>query len=163
MTPFQALFGRTPLGIPDYIPGSTHIPTLDNTLQNRQQILQSMFQNLKRIRQSMRDHANRKRKHCTFREGSWVLLRLRLYRQHTVQHRSSQKLSKRYFGPFKVLRRNGEAAYHLDLPVSSTIHPVFHVSLLRAYHGTEPLKHFVPLDLSNTDKDLLPTLTGAPL
>jgi hypothetical protein len=162
MTPFQALYGRPPPGIPDYVPGSTIIGSLDSTLQQQQQILQLLKINLKASRQSMQDKANKKRSECTFDTGDWVLLRLRPYRQQTVHRRNSQKLAKRYFGPFKVRRRIGAVAYALELPASSRIHPVFHVSLLRKYHGEDPQSHYttLPSTLSNyfsEGKDLAPT------
>jgi hypothetical protein len=93
----------------------------------------------------MEAQANKKRKNCTFTPGDLVLLRLQPYRQQTVQRRTSQKLSKRFFGPFAVIRRIGAVAYELDLPASSRIHPVFHVSQLRAYHGSDPSSHFSPI------------------
>ena len=44
------------------------------------------------------------------------------------------KLSPRYIGPFEVLERVGIAAYRLALPPSlSSVHDVFHVSMLRKY------------------------------
>ncbi|MCH82354.1 hypothetical protein A2U01_0003157, partial [Trifolium medium] len=93
----------------------------------------------------MEDQANKKRKECTFAPGDLVLLRLQPYRQSTVQRRVSQKLSKRFFGPFPVLRRIGAVAYELELPPSTRIHPVIHVSQLRAYHGDNPQAHFTPI------------------
>ena len=44
------------------------------------------------------------------------------------------KLSSRYIGPFEVLKRVGTVSYWLKLPPSlSSVHAVFHVSMLRKY------------------------------
>ena len=44
------------------------------------------------------------------------------------------KLSPRYIGPFEVLERVGVVAYWLALPPSlSSVHDIFHVSMLRKY------------------------------
>ncbi|XP_070020140.1 uncharacterized protein [Nicotiana sylvestris] len=46
------------------------------------------------------------------------------------------KLSPRFIGPFEVLRMIGEVAYELALPsILASVHPVFHVSMLRKYIG----------------------------
>nr|XP_033512010.1 uncharacterized protein LOC117276756 [Nicotiana tomentosiformis] len=46
------------------------------------------------------------------------------------------KLSPRFIGPFEVLQRIGQVAYKLALPPSlSSVHPLFHVSMLRKYIG----------------------------
>ena len=45
-----------------------------------------------------------------------------------------RKLSPRFIGPFKILKRIGIVAYQLALPPSmSGVHEVFHVSMLRKY------------------------------
>ena len=44
------------------------------------------------------------------------------------------KLSSRFVGPFDILDRVGTVAYWLELPQSlSSVHEVFHVSMLRKY------------------------------
>ena len=46
------------------------------------------------------------------------------------------KISSRYIGPFEVLKRVGEVAYELAFPPRlSGVYPVFHVSMLKRYHG----------------------------
>ena len=45
-----------------------------------------------------------------------------------------EKLSPRYIGPFEVLEKVSTVAYRLALPPSlSSVHAVFHVSMLRKY------------------------------
>ena len=46
------------------------------------------------------------------------------------------KLSPRYIGPYKVLEWVGPVACRLALPPSlSGVHTIFHVSMLKRYHG----------------------------
>ena len=47
-----------------------------------------------------------------------------------------RKLSQHWLGPFAVLDHVGPTAYCLELPPTYRFHPVFHVSLLRAYDGS---------------------------
>lgn len=58
----------------------------------------------------MKQMADRHRTDKIFSPGDWVFLKLRPYRQFSVQKGQYQKLAKRYYGPFKVLRRIGPVA-----------------------------------------------------
>jgi len=64
-----------------------------------------------------------------------VFVKLQPYMQHSVALRKNQKLGLRYFGPFPVIKRIGLIAYKLSLPLTTKIHLVFHVSLLKQCKG----------------------------
>ena len=55
-------------------------------------------------------------------------------KREVVRFDKRGKLSPRYIGPFEILERVGTVAYRLALPPSlSSVHEVFHVSMLRKY------------------------------
>jgi hypothetical protein len=50
----------------------------------------------------------------------------------TRRFKVNGKLAPRYAGPFRILDRNGEVAYQLELlPQLSDVHNMFHVSQLK--------------------------------
>ena len=49
--------------------------------------------------------------------------------------KKDNKLSLKYYGPYKVLQNIGSMAYKLELPTSSLVHPFFHVSYLKKVIG----------------------------
>lgn len=60
-----------------------------------------------------------------------VFVKLQPYVQSTLANYSNRKLSFKYFGPFSVVARVGTVAYQLQLPPTTSVHPVFHVSQLK--------------------------------
>jgi hypothetical protein len=40
-----------------------------------------------------------------------------------------------YYGPFRILEKIGQATYKLQLPTTTDIHPIFHVSQLKKHLG----------------------------
>jgi len=55
------------------------------------------------------------------------------------------KLSAKYYGPYKVLQKIGTMAYKFELPAASRVHPVFHVSCLKKVIGNKlPVQTIFP-------------------
>ena len=52
-----------------------------------------------------------------------------------MQGKKDNKLSPNYYGPYKVLQNIGTMAYKLELPTSSRVHPVSHISCLNNVIG----------------------------
>ncbi|XP_059302296.1 uncharacterized protein LOC132054272 [Lycium ferocissimum] len=113
--------------------------------------------NLLKVQQKMKVSADRKRQSVEFSVGDWVFVKLKLYRQHSLRLQRHHKLGRRYFGPFKVIKRIGQVAYKLDLPEEAKIHHVFHVSMLRRCVGI-PETQVTPLRLTDAPADVLPNL-----
>ncbi|KAL4354641.1 hypothetical protein GQ457_06G032960 [Hibiscus cannabinus] len=94
----------------------------------------------------MKNQSDKHRREMELEEGSWAFVRLQPYRQLSLRLRQHQKLSARFFGPYRVLKRVGAVAYKLDLPESTRIHPVFHISQLKPCRG-QPMQQITPLPL----------------
>jgi hypothetical protein len=89
-----------------------------------------------------------------FTIGDFVFVKLRPYRQISVAGRRVHKLSKRYYGPYKLIKAIGEVAFQLELPLTSKIHPIFHVSQLKLCFGNAA----ATLDLPPTAEENYPII-----
>lgn len=76
----------------------------------------------------MKSYEDSKRHHLEFKVGESVYLKLLPYRQASLPKRPNEKLLPHFYGPFLILQKIGQVAYKLDLPASSKIHNVFHIT-----------------------------------
>ena len=145
-TPFRIVYGWDPPSFLTYEAGSFIFLVVDQQLLNRDAILAKLRQHLHCAQQRMKAQADGKQREVSFQVGDLVFLKLRPYHQKTMAHRSNPKLSLRFYGPFRISDKVGPVAYSLQLPNTSQIHPVFHVSLLKPAVGySAPLLQLPPL------------------
>ena len=71
---------------------------------NRHQILAQLKANLQLAQQRMKQFADKHRVEEHFKLGDMVFVKLQPYRQISVSKEYTHKLSKRYIGPFPIIR-----------------------------------------------------------
>ena len=71
------------------------------------------------------------------------------------QAKKDNKLSPKYYAPYKVLQNIGTMSYKLELPASSQVHPIFHVSCLKKVIGEKIRVQTIFPELDNEGKIIL--------
>ena len=133
-SPFKALYGYDlNLGAAP-IPPADATPSVTHLIENRELHLQVLKQRLAQAQNRMKVFADKNRTDQQFSVGDQVLLRLQPYTQSSVANRPFPKLAYKFFGPYTILEKIGAVAYRLKLLEDSKIHPVFHISQLKAFH-----------------------------
>lgn len=138
-SPFEIVYDRPPPTIQRYIAGSTNLEALETSLTSRDDILRTLKTNWEKAQRQMKKNADGQRRDISFDIGDWVYIKLQPYRHTSVENRTHPKLSKRFYGPYKIINKYGQVAYELELSSSSKIHLVFHVSRLKGYTGDTTL------------------------
>ena len=135
MSPFRALYGYDAPSFVEMAFGESRAPKAKDWIQESQDILKAFKDNLVMAQTQQKTYADKHRVECSFEIGDMVYLRLQPYRQSSLKKSGAEKLRPRFYGPYRVTRRIGEVAYELELPASSKIHNVFHVSCLKKALG----------------------------
>ncbi|KAI2658094.1 Transposon Tf2-8 polyprotein [Labeo rohita] len=127
LTPFQCVLGYQPPLFP-WTEEPSNVPAVDHWFRESERVWDSAHLHLQRaVRQHKRFADVRWRPAPEFQPGDQVWLSTRDL--HLRQ--PCRKLSPRYIGPFKILRRINEVTFQLQLPPRYRIHPTFYVSLLK--------------------------------
>lgn len=109
-TPFEAVYGYSPPTLLSYIPGTTANLAVDTQLRDRNKIINLLKEHLLLAQNRMKLQADKHRTKREFQEGDWVYLRLQPYQQKSVSMRKNLKLSPRFYGPFRILKKIGTVA-----------------------------------------------------
>ena len=127
LTPFFANYGYNPRMSLISPSSDSLVPAADSYVTRLRDSHVTLQRELLKARKAMEISANRKRRAAPdFVPGQLVWL----LRRNVATTRPSSKLDVRRLGPFPVIGPVGRSAFHLQLPSSMKIHPVFHVSLL---------------------------------
>ena len=133
MTPFEALYGkwcRSPLCWDEVGERELVRPELVRITNEAVQQIRARTH----IAQSrQKSYADARRRNLEFEERDLMFLKIAPMKG-ILRFPRKGKLSPRFIGPFEILERIGSIAYNLALPPSlSSVHDVFHVSMLRKY------------------------------
>ncbi|XP_070036850.1 uncharacterized protein [Nicotiana tomentosiformis] len=144
MAPYKALYRRkcrSPIGW--FEVGETKLVGL--------KLVQRVVVKIKLIRERLlethsrqKSYADNRRQDFEFQVDDWVFLMVSPMKG-VMRFGKKGKLIPRYIGPYKIIHRVCQVAYELDLPSNmESVHPVFHVSMLRK--GIEDPSRVIPIN-----------------
>ncbi|KAI3685864.1 hypothetical protein L6452_35125 [Arctium lappa] len=131
MAPFEALYGRKFRTLVCWLEAGEKQFAGPEIVQETADKVKCIRERLKAAQDRQKSYADKKKRPMEFQVGDRVLLKVSPWKG-IIRFRKRGKLSPRFLGPFKVLKRVGLQAYQLELPPElSRIHNTFHICYLR--------------------------------
>ncbi|KAI3669693.1 hypothetical protein L6452_41033 [Arctium lappa] len=131
MAPFEALYGRKCQTPVCWLEAGEKQFVGPEIVQETADKVKCIREIMKAAQDRQKSYADKKRRPMEFQVGDRVMLKVSPWKG-IIRFRKRGKLSPRFLGPFKVLKRVGLQAYQLELPPElSKIHNTFHVCYLR--------------------------------
>jgi len=152
MAPFEALYGRrcrSPIG---WFEVGEHRLVGPDLIQEVVEKVKMIRDHLLTAQSRQKSYSDQRRRPLEFSVGEHVFLRVSPMKG-ILRFGRKGKLCLRFIGPFEILERVGQVAYRLALPPNlSSVHPVFHVSMLRKY--VHDPSHIIQLQSVQLDENL---------
>ncbi|KAJ7568750.1 hypothetical protein O6H91_01G046700 [Diphasiastrum complanatum] len=107
-------------------------------ITHMQQMLELAKENVRAAMDRAKTYVDLDRTQREFEERDMVFLKISKDSK-IFNTRKCYKLSPRYYGPWKIVRKTNSIAYELDMSINCKVHPVFHVSCLKVLHDGDNL------------------------
>ncbi|WMV55308.1 hypothetical protein MTR67_048693 [Solanum verrucosum] len=106
-----------------------------NSVHDAMERVQLIRDRLKTAQSRQKSYADVRTRELEFQVDEWVFLKVSPMKG-MMRFGKKGKLSPRYVGPYKILKRIGKEAYELELQAElAAVHPIFHISLLKKCVG----------------------------
>ncbi|KAA0062491.1 Integrase, catalytic core [Cucumis melo var. makuwa] len=87
--------------------------TLDEQLKETDVTLEALKEHLRIAQEKMKKYADFKRREVEY-QGNMFFMKIRPYRQVSLRKKRNEKLSPKFFGPYKIIERTRPVAYKLN-------------------------------------------------
>jgi hypothetical protein len=141
-------FGQIPRNLADILiePSSTSVESVSVFVKRLRGLVPSAVTSIDQANKTAEGYANRSRRDFQFGVGDSVLLYTNYFIPEAFRE-IKRKLAAKFAGPYEMIEVISPVAYRLQLPVGTKAHDVFHVGMLKPYHGD-----------ANTERATLPPL-----
>ncbi|KAL5549931.1 hypothetical protein UlMin_000107 [Ulmus minor] len=133
MAPYEALYGRKCRSPIHWLETGEKQIVAPDFIETTTEAVKKIRERMETAQSRQKSYADKKRRPLEFQVGDAVFLKVAPMKG-VMRFGKKGKLSPRYIGPFEILERIGKVAYRLALPPNlSSVHNVFHVSMLKKY------------------------------